>query len=230
MGSLFDTEGTLMSVLVKIADVAWLNILFLLCSIPIVTIGASTTALYYVTTKMIDGEEGYLAKSFFKSFKQNFKQSTIIWLLLLLLYVILGVDVLYLLRSGSVYTAVGIFVVMIPGFFVLFTGLYVFPVLARFENNVKNTIKNALLLSLANAPRTILMLVISVGLPALCLYNLYFLPLLFICAFSLPAYLNAALLYKIFKRITPEDTTLTEDEGIFETSQRMEKEKIGKEK
>ena len=86
MRSLFDTDGLLMRVLTKIADTVWLNILFLICSIPIFTIGASITALYYVSFKTIKDEEGYITKDFFRSFKENFKQSTIIWIVLLVLY------------------------------------------------------------------------------------------------------------------------------------------------
>lgn len=228
MRNLFDTDGTLMNVLTRIADVVWLNLLFLLCSIPVVTIGASTTALYYVTLKMTDGEEGYIARSFFKSFKQNFKQSTAIWFIMLILYGVLFADIMYLRSSSSSNIPVGVFIVMIPGFIVLFTGLYVFPLQARFDNTVGQTIKNALLLGIANIPRTIPMLLITMGFPVLCIYNLNFLPLLFLCAFSLPAYLNAAMLYKVFQKITPKQQTLTEDEGIFETSQKMEKDEIEK--
>ena len=135
MRSLFDADGFLMKVLSKIADTVWLNILFLICSIPIFTIGASTTALYYVTFKTIKDEEGYITKDFFRSFKSNFKQSTIVWLVLFVLYVVLGVELTILLRMNTSMANVGIVLAMIPGLLILFVGLYVFPLLSRFENS-----------------------------------------------------------------------------------------------
>ena len=71
-----------------------LNILFLVCSLPIFTIGASFTAMYYVTLKLAENEEGYIARGFLKSFKQNFKQATIIWLILLFFGIVLVLDLL----------------------------------------------------------------------------------------------------------------------------------------
>lgn len=68
----------------RAADLMILNIVFIICCLPIVTIGASLTALHYVTLKMVRNEESYIVKSFFKSFKQNFKQATIINLIMLL--------------------------------------------------------------------------------------------------------------------------------------------------
>ena len=73
MSRIFDVEGPLFSGLSRLADLFWLNVLFIVCSIPIFTIGASATALYYVTLKMVKNEECYITKSFFRSFKQNFR-------------------------------------------------------------------------------------------------------------------------------------------------------------
>ena len=76
----------------RIADFVVLNLLWVLCSIPIITIGASTTALYTVMLKIVKNEEGYLVKGFFKAFRENFKQSTVIWLVFLALGIVLLVD------------------------------------------------------------------------------------------------------------------------------------------
>ncbi len=90
MGRFFDLDSPLMSTLSKLADLIILNILVVICSLPLFTIGASLTAMHYVVLKMVRNEEGYIIKSFFKSFKQNFKQATIIWLILL---VVIGVQI-----------------------------------------------------------------------------------------------------------------------------------------
>ena len=81
MGALFNLENPVWNFMGKVADLVILNLLALICSIPIVTIGASWTAMYYVTIKIVRKEEGYIIRDFFRSFKENFKQATIIWLL-----------------------------------------------------------------------------------------------------------------------------------------------------
>ena len=206
MRSLFDTDGFLMRVLSKIADTVWLNILFLICSIPIFTIGASTTALYYVTFKTIKDEEGYITKDFFRSFKENFKQSTIVWIVLLILYMILGVELLTLLRMNTDMANVGIVIAMIPGLLILFIGLYVFPLLSRFENTTKVTVKNALLLSIANIPKTLLALIITITIPVVCFSDMKLFPLIPICVFSVVAQLNSSLFYGILEKLMPKNT------------------------
>ena len=85
----------------KVADLFILNILCLICCIPIVTAGASITAMFYVTMKMVKNEESYIIKSFFKSFKQNFKQATVINLIMLVLAVILYVDMRIVKQMGQ---------------------------------------------------------------------------------------------------------------------------------
>ena len=85
----------------KLADLILLNLLFIICCIPIVTIGASITAMYYVTLKMVRNEESYLFRSFFKSFKQNLKQSTVIWLILLAVSIVLWMDFRIMGQAGD---------------------------------------------------------------------------------------------------------------------------------
>lgn len=96
MSNFFNMDNGLFRALGKLADLMLLNILFLVCSLPIFTIGASFTAMYYVTLKLAENEEGYIARGFLKSFKQNFKQATIIWLILLFFGIVLVLDLLIL--------------------------------------------------------------------------------------------------------------------------------------
>ena len=80
---LFNYDNPVWRFIGKLGDLIILNVLWIVCSIPIFTIGASTTAVYYVTLKMVRDEEDSTIKSFFRSFKSNFKQATAIWLILL---------------------------------------------------------------------------------------------------------------------------------------------------
>lgn len=141
---LFNLDSPLMTFLTKVANLMILNILTIICCIPIVTAGSAITALYYVTIKMARGDDPYIVKSYFKSFKENFRQSTLIWLIMLAVIIIIAIDwwVVFNMMSGTPATVMKI-VIFIVTVFLLLTGLYVFPVLSRFENNIKNTIKNA---------------------------------------------------------------------------------------
>ena len=92
MGGLFAADGKLAQILGNIADLVILNVLWIVCSIPIVTAGAAATAFYSVTLKLIKNEESYVTRSFFRAFRENFKQSTIVWLVLLAVAAVLGCD------------------------------------------------------------------------------------------------------------------------------------------
>ena len=142
-----ELESPFMQVMNKVADLLWLNILALICCIPIFTAGASLTALHYMALKMVRNEECYVTKGFFKSFRENFKQATIIWLILLLVIGILIGDYYIMNKSGLEFNYIFKIVIGIVAVFVTFTSMFVFAVLARFENSIFKTIKNAFVMS-----------------------------------------------------------------------------------
>lgn len=223
MKNIFDADGGFMRGLGKVADIVLLNIVFVLSCLPIFTIGAATTGMYYVALKLARREDGYIIKGFFKAFKENFKKATIIWLGQLLILLILAADVFILSRLEGTYVSALFVVIMIPLFMVIFTAAYVYPLLARFENSIKNTVKNAFLLSIANLPKTLVMLTSTVFLAVVSCWNMTFLPLLVLCAFSLPAYSNSLVLNGIFLKLEPKAQPVqTEDEGIFKESDLIE--------
>ena len=89
---IFDLESPFMQAMGKVADLMWLNILTLVCCMPIITAGAAMTALHYSALKIARNEECYITKDYFKSFKENLKQSTLIWLIYLVLILVLVLD------------------------------------------------------------------------------------------------------------------------------------------
>ena len=101
MGRFFNLDSPLMTFLSKMADLMILNLLTLLCCLPIITAGDAMTALYYMTIKMVKNEECYIVKGYFKSFKENFKQATIIWLIALVVGIIFAGDFHRILRQGN---------------------------------------------------------------------------------------------------------------------------------
>lgn len=150
MRQLFTPDNPVMQFITKVTDSVYLNILWFLCCLPVFTVGASTTALFYVTLKMAEDEEGSLTKAFFHSFKENFKQSTVIWLILLFAGIILGIDgyVFYHMRYDSILWTLGaaVFLLVLAAYVILL--LYIFPLLSRFDNTVKAMFQNAIMVGM----------------------------------------------------------------------------------
>ena len=206
MGKIFNIDGPLVSFLSKVADLVWLNIIFIVFSLPIVTIGASTTAMYYVAMKMAKNEEGYIFRDFFKAFKSNFKQSSIIWLISATIGVVLLVNFRILASWDSVVSKVLICIICVIAIMLIFMSLYVYPLLARFENTVSVTMTNALLISLAQFPKTLLMIAFSVVPTALVIFSAAWIPLIVLGAFSIVAYTNSSFMVTIFKKFEQSET------------------------
>lgn len=220
MRRIFSLDGPLMSALSKFADIVLLNILFIICSLPIITIGASTTALYYVTLKMVKDEESYIFKNFFKSFVMNLKQATVIWMFILVVSGILVAD--FMIMSGQLGDFQGlpelvskamnvIFMMVLVA--ITFIATYAFPLLAKFDNTTKNTIKNALLMSIRHFPYSILMIVINV-LPIVLIY--FFLPafIIIVFIFALSAFICSHFFVKIFALYLPKEEEIKDDEDF----------------
>ena len=133
----------------RFGDLFFLNIYFTISIIPIFTIGASITALYTVTNKMVSNEEGPIHKTFIKAFKENFKQATLIWLIDLLYMGLMVVEYLYVLGHTDTLSKV-LFIVVGAQFFLLALAYPMqFPLLSRYENTVGKTILNSLLIAFA---------------------------------------------------------------------------------
>lgn len=194
----------------KVADLIILNIIFSICCIPIITIGSSVTALYYVTMKMVRNEESYIIRSFFRSFKMNFKQSTIIWLISLAAVGILGTD-LYIMINWQSSLRMPLIIIFIALFILYsFIIVYIFPILAKFYNTVRQTFKNSFFMSIRHLPYTIILVLTTLG-PLLILG---FMPGLigiwFLIGFSAFAYVNSILFNKIFDRYIEDEEAVSD--------------------
>lgn len=209
MSKLFCMDSPLMRFLTKIADLMVLNILFCVTSIPLITIGASWTALYSVTLKMVRDEEGSVSRSYFRSFRQNFRQATLLWLGVLVVLALLVLDIRVLNgmagRTAPGLLRVGVEILALLGIMVL---QYLFPSLARFEASLADTLKNACIMALAHLPKTALMTAAAVGAVWITLINnttiavgLMVWPLI---GFSLMAFGNSGILRKIFDNYVPK--------------------------
>ncbi len=189
----------------KFWDVIILSFLWGICSIPVFTIGASTTAMYYVTLKLVRDEDGYTFRSFFKSFKENFKQATIIWLIMLAAGLILGGDLWFFLRvfkGSSQFRSIMIAIFLAFSFIYLAIFTYVFPLQSRFYNTVKKTLFNAFFMSIRHFLHTLGMLAIDV---VLIIVALFYFPPLMLFGVALLAFANSYMLSAVFKRYMPEE-------------------------
>lgn len=211
MSGLFNMDNPFWRAMGRVADLVILNVLFFICCIPIVTIGASFSALYTITLKMAKNEESYIFRGFFKAFKENFKQSTIIWLIMLVIGVILGLDLLLSNKIDLSFMKVLRYVFLVFALVYVMVLSYVFPIQSKFVNSVKNTMRNALLMSVAHFPWTVLIILISV-IPVIVLFvnvNIFFtaiLPIMIFIGFSLIAFGNSYIFNRIFKKYIPEET------------------------
>ena len=213
-----------MRALTIISDLLWLNVLALVCCIPVITTGASLTAMHYMALKIVRGEDGRITAGFFGAFKENFKQSTIIWLIMLIISVVLGVDLYIIYFKIMTFPAAVELLVTVITILVLLMFTFVFPVQAKFANPVPRTFKNALLVSVLQLPKTIVMIALNVSVVLLFIW-VRTMPIALFFGISAPAYVDALLYNKFFKKLedqileanggTEEGTGEDEDERIF---------------
>ena len=201
MGHFFDFEGPFFSFIEKAADIVILNIVFIICCLPVITIGASLTALSSVTQKIVRKEEGYIIKGFFVSFKRNFIQATLIWIIMLIFAGIFWIDIRILSKADSNgINAVFTGLLMLLGIIYIFELIYVFPVLAKFDNTVINTMRNALILSVSRLPWTLVLLLLLTVPPVIGYFYIWAaIPIYIFAGFSLTSCLSSAIFVKIFE-------------------------------
>ncbi|EOS28770.1 MAG: YesL family protein [Kineothrix sp.] len=216
MGRFFNIDSPIMHFLGRVADLMILNLVTLICCLPVVTIGASLTAMHYVLLKMVRNRESYIVRSFFKSFKANFKQATIIWMIILLLLVVFIMDLRIINDSSLGFPQVlkiMVYALLMVAYMVI---CYVFPVLSRFENTVVKTMKNALFMAILSFPKTVLMMVVYLLPLAIAYFVVAAVPVVFLFGLSAPSYAAAMLYNGTFKRFEPEEEAIVDR---FETGE-----------
>lgn len=163
----FSYDSKFSQVVLKVSSACCLNMLWFLCCIPIFTVGASTAALFRVTLKMAKDEDPKLIPEFLKGFRDNFKQATVLWLIMLALGSVLGFDgyILYHLYQSTVGTlgvicTLGLALIIVAGIAYVIILMYLFPLVASVKNTNFNMLKNALLIGIHYLFCTILMFAI----------------------------------------------------------------------
>lgn len=207
MKNLFSIDSPVFRALSTLADLVWLNLLWLLCCLPVFTAGAATAALYDVLLRVTRDAPVHITGGFFAAFRANFKKATVGWL------VLLGAAALVLLDAYAAAVLGGgllLYALVFLGALVwLFVNAYYFPLVARFENTLGASLRNAFVLSFANFPRTLVVTAVQLS-PVL--VGLFDLSLLYKLSFlwlmlggAGPGYINALMLNTVFARYIPEE-------------------------
>lgn len=217
--NLFNEDNFLNKALNLCGDVIIANILFVICSIPIVTIGPSLTALYHCMLRSVKGNNNGTIKTFFRALKENFKQSFAVWISLLLIFAILFLNIRFLKQTDSSFSHALLIGTYSITLLVTVIFLYIFPVIAAFQGTIKNHLRNAVLFAFTNLPSTLAIAFITVF-PVILVYMNYDIILVFLVCwtfflFGLVAYINSKLFYRMFKPYLGEEEDDAADESFF---------------
>lgn len=197
MDKIFNIDNPVWRFIGNLADFFVLSILTFVCSIPIVTAGAAFTSLAYVTLKMASNQEGKLFQQYFKCFRQNFKQATIIWLVFLVVGIVLLIDLNYGLTAGTDASSAMLITSIVCIVLWICTFLMTFTLLARVDNTTKAIIQMAGAMTIHNFLPVLSTAIVMV---AFILVGVFvFWPVLLLTP-GLPAYINAFIYNRILTR------------------------------
>lgn len=203
----FNPDSRLMVFLTRVADLVLLNVLWLLCCIPIVTIGASTTAMYHVLRHLQNDEISGVTRDFFQCFKADFRQSTPVYLVLLVptAAVVYNFFLIFMPENAELIPSYLSVVWMFSALLVAFVGSMAFPFMAHFSDTLWHTLRNSAVLALAKLPRTILVTVLNLS-PIILMFisvDFFLRSSIFwlLIGGALVAYLNLMILRPVFQKL-----------------------------
>lgn len=178
----------------KVTDMFFLSMLWLLFSLPIVTLGASTSALYYVSLKLAKDSEGYIWQSFWLAFRQDFKQSTIIWIIMFIVGIFISLDLFFYYNVQFEYAVALFWAFVVLGILYLFVITMLFPLIARLDTGIREMFTMGFMVSIKNFSWTMLMVITTLCFLALGIF--VFWPVLIITPGAV-AYIHSKILVHI---------------------------------
>ena len=213
MDRFFHFDNGFMKAMSKLYDMIFLSVLWIVFSIPIVTIGASTTALYYTSVKVIRHERDYIFKSFWKSFKDNYVNATIFWLMLIAIYAILGINIwsafsVFGESAGMIMRGIYIFLTLL----ISFMSIYIFPVQSRYVMGKRQILKLCLFMGMKHLPSSVIMAVIG----AVAVIGVYLItPLILVMPVAATLFISF-FMERILKKYMPEESDENLDQWYLE--------------
>lgn len=201
---LFHIEGRFYQFMVQLKDIFILNVMWIIFSIPLITIGASTTAACSVGMKMYKNQEGYIARTFVREFKKNWKQGTLAWgIMLFLMYVIyLDQQILHSLKNPSIIFMIALIAAIA---LLVVSFMYTFPLLSRYENSVWQTIKNSYQITIRYIGRTLFMVAIVAAVYLILNWNMTMLYFMIVLGPGLLFYTYGSFCIQLFEKIEKEN-------------------------
>lgn len=184
----------------KAADLILLNVLLIICCLPVITAGAAIVAAYYVSITSIRCGDGYVVKRFFTSFKRNFIQFLPIWIGILFVSVILAMDMFYWYRMDSNFANVMFIASAVTAFLLLIWVLWIFPVFAKLEGRTGELLKNAVAFAVGYLPYTFIILIITGVVVYANLTSLVANAIMLFIGFALLIYVQSFFFYRVFMK------------------------------
>lgn len=214
MNTIFNPENRFWSFMTKITDALFIGILWGVASIPVFTAGAATTSLYQFTLKQADDEEGYVWKSFWRAFRRNFRQATVLWLIILAAGLFVAADLwaCMTITVPGVVRVVCFALLLCAALACILTALYVFPILSRFDLPVKTILTHGFIMAMGNLHISITILVIYVIFLALSWRYLLLFPMLMALAAFCSSYLFRYVFSRYWDKEEPESAGSEEEE------------------
>lgn len=207
MNNIFDMDGKLMGYLRVFANLLWLNILTVICSLPIITIGASFTAMHTVLFQIRKNDEDRITRNFFKAFKENLMQSTIIWMIYLIYYGGLLFNFNLIANQVLILPNLIIWVLFFLLIVTTISLVWVFILQSHYRNSIFATVKNSFIIAIANLGSTIVMLLLFIAPFVLLLFMGNLEPIVLFLGFAVPGYLQTFIYSGVFDKIESEDFT-----------------------
>ena len=198
---LFKPEAPIWKFMELFVELVKLNIIFLLTSLPIVTIGASITAMNSVCFKLREKRVGYIVDDYFNAFRGNFKNSTITWIVFLCYLVTLVMAI-----NSRALNLGTIIMLGIASSMVLTVVIYALAMFARFDNGLLDTIVKASLIGVVGIPYIIVIMLMMIAL-TMATFTTYLtmfiaLPMWILFGFSTVGYISAVFYLRVFRRFT----------------------------
>jgi uncharacterized membrane protein YesL len=187
-----------------IALLVLINLLTLLCCLPIITIGAALTSMHDVLQMIIRKEDGYVTRRYFSSFRKNMKQATLLWVPFLFIFSGCVADVIIIFSAPGLIPGYIMIPAGVAGLFALFVFQWVFPLQARFKGNFGVVMKMSFLLAVARFPRTFVMAAVCI-LPVIAVRSILTLPLVMLFGISVPGIIGAKIYHPVFTELEQEE-------------------------
>ncbi len=201
MNKIFGMDTAFAHFMNTLANIIWIGLLWLLCSLPVVTAGAASSAAYYAMVHVVQKKRGYATEEFFRGFKTNLKLSIPIWLVILAVFAWLFFDIIYLYGYGTDFAAALSYILYAFVVLLLAIVFYIFPCLQKFDESNFELFKLSFYFSFRHLITTIVQVVLFV----LALLGVYFMPWSILLIPGLWWYAESFLVERILKKYSEKD-------------------------